>query len=150
MRQYSADQVELSWNGLDFKSGLAAGTFITESLNGGGFSMTPAGAVPTVTRTLDVDKSGSVSIVVDQTSTLHQQLLIIARSDRNPATRTQVDTMKLKDTSSGETCDWVNAHIQIKSAMSRGTEAQTFTWVFNFESWTEGPTASNTTNVVGN
>lgn len=149
MRQYSADQVEMAWNGLDFKTGVAQGTFITESLNGAGWSMTPAGAVPTVTRTYDPDKSGTLTLTIDQTSTLHQQLMIIARSDRNPATRTQVDTLKITDTSNGEVMNYLNAHISVKAGFGRGSEAGTPSWVFNFEDYAEEPNQANTTNLVG-
>lgn len=147
MRQYSIDQVELGWLGLDFKSGLAQGSSITEARSAPSWTMKPTGQGKAV-RVYNPDRTGTVSIVVDQESQLHQELKDFAKADRNPATRTQVGTMRLNDTSSGEVIDFVNAFITTEPDAVRGTESSTFTWIFAFEDRVSEPVA-NLTNLVG-
>ena len=149
MRQYSIDNVELAWLGIDFKEGLAAGTSIQEARSVPSFSMKPSGAVPKVTRVYDPNRSGTVTIIVDQESVLHQQLKAIANADRIPATRTQVADMVLKDNTANEEITWKNAHIVSIPDRSRGVESTTFSWVFNFEDFKDEEVA-NLTNIVGN
>jgi hypothetical protein len=146
MRQYSIDLVELAWLGLDFKEGLAQGTSITEARNAPSWTVKPTGQGRAV-RVYNPDRTGTVSIVVDQESQLHQQLLAIAEADRNPATRTQVATMVLKDGSSSEQINFVNAFITTEPDASRATESTTFTWVFAYENREQEPV--QLTNLVG-
>lgn len=147
MRQYSIDQVEVSWLGLDFKEGLAQGTSITEARNAPSWTMKATGQGKSV-RVYNPDRTGTVSVVVDQESALHQALLDISKADRNPATRNQVATMALKDTSSGEVVNFLNAFITTDPDLTRGTESATFAWVFGFEDVQKEPVA-NLTNLVG-
>ncbi len=147
MRQYSIDGVELAWSGLDFKEGLAAGTSITEARTSPSWSMKATGQGKVV-RVYNPDRTGTLSVVVDQESQLHQSLLDIAKADRNPSTRNQVKNMTLTDTSSGEVINWVNSFITTDPDLTRGTESATFTWVFGFES-VEKTTVDPLTNLVG-
>jgi hypothetical protein len=147
MRQYSIDNVEVAWLALDFKEGLAEGSSITEARNAPTFSQ-KVGAVGKATRTLNPDRTGTMSILVDQESQLHNQLHAIARADRNPATRTQVGDMVLTDITSGEKFTWENTYIMTDPDTVRATESSVITWVFNFEKAV--PTAAETLeNVVG-
>lgn len=148
MRQYSIDQVEVAWNSLDFKEGMAAGTTIVAASNASAWSNAPTGQGK-VTRVFNPDDSGTVTILVDQTSTLHQQLLSIAAADRIPATRSQVYPLKIDDTSSGEKIVFQNAYISTRPDFSRGTDAVTFPWVFAYEKTAPEPNTNNTTNLVG-
>lgn len=149
MRQYSIDNIELSWLGLDFKEGLAAGTSIQEARSVPSFAMKPSGAVSKVARIYDPNRSGSVTITVDQESKLYQQLKAIHNSERNPATRDKVGDMVLRDNSSGEEIVWKNAFISTAPDRSRGTESTTFPWVFMFEDYRDEE-IDPLTNVVGN
>lgn len=135
MQQYSADQVELTWLGINFKPGLATGTFIQEARATPGFTQKPAGAVSTVTRVGSPDKSGTVTVLVDMEHLLHQQLKAVANRDANPTTRGQntVGDMVLVDSSNGEQITWVNAYIQTLPDRSRGVEGGVAAWVFFFE-----------------
>lgn len=135
MRQYSIDNIELGWLGIDFKDGLATGTSIQEARAVPSWSQKPAGAVSKVTRVYDPNRSGTVTITVDQESPLHQQLKAIANSERNPATRDKVADMVLRDLTSGEEITWKNAYITAVPDRSRAVESTTFPWVFNFEDW---------------
>lgn len=148
MRQYSIDQVELSWLNLDFKAGLSAGTSIVEAITAGGFSMT-ATANGNATRTYDPNRMGTVTVTTDQTSLIHRQLTAIWNQDKVAATRDKVGPMKMNDASSGDVVTWKNAHIANRTPVSRGTEAVTFAWVFNFEEADDLPNENNLTNVVG-
>jgi hypothetical protein len=147
MRQYSIDGVELAWLGLDFKEGLAAGTSITEARTSPSWTIKATGQGRAV-RVYNPDRTGTVSVVVDQESQLHQSLLDISRADRNPATRDQVGAMVLNDTSSGEKVTWANSFITTDPDLTRATESATFTWVFGFES-VDKETVDPLTNLVG-
>jgi len=149
VQQYSIDNVELAWLGLDFKEGLAEGTSIQETRSVSSFSLKPRGAIPKVTRVYDPNRSGTVAVVVDQESKLHQQLKTIAKSERNPATRDKVANMVLKDLTSSEQITWVNAFIMTDPDKARAKESLTFTWVFGFEDF-EDDEVTTLTNVVGN
>lgn len=137
MRQYSIDNIELAWLGIDFKDGLAAGTSVQEARSTPAWSIKPAGAVPKIVRVFNPDRSGTVTITVDQESQLHQDLKAIANADRLPGTRTQVGNMVLRDNSSEEEITWINAFIMTEPDKSRGVESTTFAWVFAFENFTD-------------
>lgn len=149
MRQYAIDNIELSWLGLDFKDGLAAGTSVQEARNAPTFTMKPAGAVSKIVRVHNPDRSGTVTITVDQESQLHQDLLALANSERNPATRDKVGNMVLRDLSAGEEITWKNAFITTIPDRSRAVESTTFGWVFGFEDFTN-EAVETLANVVGN
>jgi hypothetical protein len=145
MRQYSIDRVELTWAALDLKEGIAEGTSITEAMTSPAWTQKPTGTGKVV-RVYNPDQSGTVSVVVDQESKTHQQLLAIAIADR--VTRSQVFPMVMVDTSTGETFVYQNAYIMTEPDESRGTESATFTWVFNFETKSHAA-APNDDNLVG-
>lgn len=147
MRQYSIDQVELAWMSLDFKEGLAQGSSITEARTTPSWSMKPTGQGKIV-RVYNPDKSGTISVVVDQESKLHQSLKAISQADSVAATRDQVDGMTMTDTSSGEVVNFTNAFISTEPDMSRGTESTTFTWVFIYEK-RNSPEVTTLSNLVG-
>lgn len=136
MRQYSIDTVELSWLGLDLKEGLAVGTAITEARNAPAFSIKPT-ASGKVVRVYNPDRSGTLSVIIDQESETQQNLTSIAKADALPGTRTQVGPMVLKDAASGEEITFENAFIMQEPDMTRGTESATFTWTFGFENVTK-------------
>lgn len=141
MRQYSIDTVEVAWLGLDFKEGLAEGSSLTEARTTPSFSqkMSAAGKGR---RVYNPDRSGTMSVLVDQESQLHNQLHAIARADRNPATRNKVGEFLMTDIASGEVFTYKNAYIMTDPDTVRGTESAVFTWVFNFESSAPAPEAT--------
>jgi len=145
MRNYGIDRVELSWFGLDLKPGLAAGSSITETRTTQSFSLLPGG-MGSVTRTYNPDRSGSVAILVDQTSQTHKDLMVLSQVDR--ATRGVVGVMTLKDISSDETIYYKNACIASDPPTVRGSVAGTYTWVFLFET-AEYQGGNANANVVG-
>lgn len=130
MRQYSADLVEINFVGIDLKPGLAQGTFITEARNAPSWTLKPTGQGRAV-RVYNPDRTGTLSVVVDQESSVHRSLRAVALSDR--ATRSSVGVLTIKDGSSGETYFYKNAFVQTDPDETRGTESATFTWVFMFE-----------------
>lgn len=147
MRQYSIDNVELAWLGLDFKEGLAEGSSITEARTSPSFTQKMSG-LGKARRAYNPDRSGTVSILVDQESQLQNQLHAIARADRNPGTRDKVGVMKLTDLTSGEVFDYNNAYIMTDPDTVRGTESTVQTWVFAFEASVPAE-AATLENVVG-
>jgi hypothetical protein len=130
MRQYSIDHVELTWQGLEFKPGLAAGSTITEARTAPSWTI-KAQANGAAIRVYSPDRTGTVSVLVNQEAALQQQLRALAQTDR--LDRDIVGPMVLKDTSSGEQFTYKNAFIQTQPDEIRGTESSDFTWVFMFE-----------------
>lgn len=145
MRQYSIDKVELTWASLDFKEGLAAGTTITEARTSVSWAMKPTGT-GSIVRAFNPDKSGTLSVIVDQESNLHQQLRLLALTDE--LGRNVVFPGRLYDGSSQETINYQNMFILSEPDETRGTESSTFTWVFGFEKRNALPALDNA-NVVG-
>jgi len=145
MRQYSIDKVELSWASIDFKPGLAVGTSITEARATQSWAVKPTGT-GSIVRAFNPDKSGTLSVVVDQESLLHQQLRLLALTDE--AGRNVVFPGRLYDGSTQETITYRNMFILSEPDESRGTESSTFTWVFQFERREALPALGNA-NVVG-
>ena len=148
MEQYAFDQVEASWLGLDIKEGLATGTSIVQADGTPDFVQTVTGRGKVI-RTLDVDRSGTLTITVDQTSQLQQDLTRIHKEDLNPATRTQVGDFVVFDVQANQKITLQNAYIMTFADFSRGTEVATFEWVFMYEQ-PENTPATLAVNLVGN
>lgn len=144
MKQYSIDHVELAWEGLDFKPGLAAGSSVTEARTAPSWTMKTSANGEGI-RTFNPDRSATISCLVNQESKLHQQLRQLAESDR--LNRDIVGPMVLKDTTSGEQFTYVNAFITVDPDEIRATESSDFTWVFMCERITK--TVSEDQNLVG-
>jgi len=146
MRQYSSDQVEFSWTSLDFKEGLAEGTFLAESRAVPSKSLKSSANGGTV-RTFVANKSGTLTATIDLESRLHQKLLAISAQDEK--TRDQVFDGRMTDMSSGQVTTYKNTFIMTDPDESRGTDSGTVAWVFGFETKSVTP-ASGDLNVVGN
>lgn len=145
MRQYSIDHVELDWEGLDLKEGLAAGSTITEARTAPSWSMKTSANGEGI-RTFNPDRSATISILVNQESKTHQQLRQLAKDDRD--NRNVVGAMVLKDITSGEQFTYHNAFIVTDPDEVRATESSDFTWVFMCERITKTVAINN--NLVGN
>ncbi len=144
MRQYSIDHVELGWEGLDLKEGLAAGSTITEARTAPSWSMKTSANGEGI-RTFNPDRSATISILVNQESKTHQQLRQLAEDDRD--NRNVVGAMVLKDITSGEQFTYHNAFIVTDPDEVRATESSDFTWVFMCERITKTVAINN--NLVG-
>lgn len=130
MRQYSIDRVEASWATLDLKEGVAQGTSIQEARNAPSWTQKPTGN-GRVVRVYNPDRSGTLTIQVDQESKLMKQLQDIHEADK--LLRNQVFPFIVKDESSGEQFNYTNCYIMTEPDMSRGTESAVFPWVFHYE-----------------
>jgi hypothetical protein len=144
-RQYGIDRVDFSWNGLDFKEGMAAGSTITETQAAPRTTKKPTGQGKIV-RVFDPNRSGTLAVLVDQESKLHQQLLAIAEEDR--VNRNQVANGVMSDTSSGYVVNYKNMYIQTEPDEVRATTSSVFTWLFDYEVKEAQPIAEPT-NAVG-
>lgn len=145
MRQYSIDHVELDWEGLDLKEGLAAGSTITEARTAPSWSMKTSANGEGI-RTFNPDRSATISVLMNQESKTHQQLRQLAQDDRD--NRNVVGPMVLKDTTSGEQLTYHNAFIVTDPDEVRATESSDFTWVFMCDRITKTVAINN--NLVGN
>jgi len=145
MKQYSLDQCELAWQDLDFKEGIVAGTPIQEARTAPRWAKKTSGRGELI-RSKNPDDSGTVSIVVNQTSKLHQQLYTLAEQD--DVNLDIVGAMVLTDNTSGEQITWKNAFIETLADEARATEESEFTWVFGFEERTTKTSVDQ--NLVGN
>jgi len=131
MRQYSISQTEINWFGLDLKPGLATGTSIAEARLSQTWSQKSTGT-GRVVRTLNPDKSGTLTLTVDRESGVHQNLIVLAQTDE--ATQGVVGVCVLKDLLGGQTNYYKNAYLQSQPDESYGTEGTTVAWVLMFES----------------
>lgn len=148
MKQYSIDLCEFTWAGLNFKEGLADGSSLTPSRANPSWSQVPYGATTEQARSRSTNRSGQLTILVMQTSQLHQQLKGIANRDRLPGGK-EVFPFVVKDNNSGDQITFKNTYIATEPDQVRATTASVYSWVFNFEDFTdeEIPRLSN---VVGN
>lgn len=141
-RSYNVDQVQLTWNALDFKEGLAEGTQIQINPNAPRRSkkVTGSGHIVIVE---NPDRSGTVVLTVDVESRLHQLLLALYESEV-----TTVLPMVLVDLNTGRVSNFSNAFIEAGPAEPFASEASTVPWTFGFERQTDlaNPTDQN---VVG-
>lgn len=144
MRQFAISAVEINFFGVDLKPGLAQGASITEARAAATWSQKPTGQGKVV-RVENPDRSGTLSVVVDQESAVHQTLRGLALADR--ISKNVVGVLMVKDTTSGETFFYKNAYITTEPDESRGTDSTTFTWVFAFEDIEH--TISANQNIVG-
>jgi hypothetical protein len=131
MFNYSADKVDITWLGLDFGEGIADGTFITDTRANQSFTMTPL-ARGKIVRTFNPQKHGTLTILVNQSSALHQQLLAIAAADRDPDQRDKVGNMKVSEVGIAVT-NYENTFILVEPDESRAMEAVAFSWLFGYE-----------------
>lgn len=131
MRAYSPDRISLTWYGLDLSEGLAQGAFITVSRNAPTWTQKPDG-VGGVVRMFNPDTSGEISILVDQESAVHQQLIQLANVDR--FVRVAIAPMILIDSTSGEIVTFTKSYISTIPDLQRGTGPTVLSWIFNFES----------------
>lgn len=145
MRQFAIDRCDLTWNGLDFKEGLAQGTMVTEARTSKTWSFKPTGMGRGV-RIKNPDKSGVLSVTVDQESKLHQQLRDFAQQDET--TLLVVKPFVIKDNNTGEVFNYLNTYIITQPDESRGTESAVFTWEFQYESFSKNAIPADN-NVVG-
>ena len=145
MRQYSIDQVEFTWAGLDFKEGIAEGTFLQEAKTSPRWIKKATG-VGKVVRVFNPDRSGTLTITVDQESKLHQQLLVIMLAD--DVGRNQVFPGLMTDKSSNAVNVYQNMFIENDPDESRATESGTFAWVMGFEAKLPTPNPGDD-NIVG-
>lgn len=150
MRNYSSDRVQMSWQPIpglvmDLREGIARGSFITEAKTSPRFTKKVTGTGKVV-RVYDPDKSGTVTLTVDQESKLHQELVAIVIAD--DLTRNHVGPLVMTDGNTGETIVYKNAFIENEPDEVRALESQTFAWVFGFEARIHSP-APNDQNIVG-
>lgn len=146
MRGYYSNAIEVTWQGLDFKEGLASGSFLTPARTSPSYTQ-KVQVSGKVIRSFSADKSGTVTATVDQASKLHQDLLEKAQSDR--VNRDVVSPMVIKEISSGRQTTYQNAYIQAEPDEPFGMEDGVISWVFGFES-VEYTTPKDDANLVGN
>ena len=132
MRQYSFDQVELSWQGLDLKDGLASGTSISEGATVPDRWTFTSDARGEQTRSKRTDGSGTLTLIATQAGRLHQSLRALAIADEQD--RNIVGPLVLKDLSSGETFTYKATCIATHPDEVRADVTQDFPWVLRFES----------------
>jgi len=145
MRQYAIEKVEISWLSLNLKEGLAQGTMIQEAKAAPRYTTKSTGTGGIV-RVRNPDRSGRLTITVDQESKLHQQLWAIMLAD--DASGAIAAPIVMSDLTSGEVFTYTNAFIADEPDEQRGSESTTFAWVFAYEAKIKIP-SSGDVNVVG-
>jgi len=139
VNNYSIDNIDLVWLGVDLTDGLAQGTSVSETEGAGGWTNKSNAKGTNVVRVFNPEAMGTVSITIDQESLTHQQLLAIYNEDVKPGVRNKVGVLLLRDHSSGEEVQWKNAHLMKRPNVTRAVEAGTFVWVFSYQQKDQKP-----------
>lgn len=108
MRQYSADNVEIAWNGIDIKPAVIAGTFIQEARTSPTFTQTVS-MTGEAYRAKNPDKTGTLTITIMRDHPVYQQLMESYNSDF--ADLDQVFPLVVQDMTSGRQLVYRNAYI---------------------------------------
>jgi hypothetical protein len=146
VRQYSADQVKVGWTFTgDLTQGLAAGTFIQESRSGPTFRVKPDG-MGGIVRMFSNNRSGTVTLLMDQESAQHQLLRTLANLDR--ITKVLVAPLVITDLNAAEITFYNQAFITTDPDLIKAVGPSTAPWVFAFRSVTHQAFQFNK-NVVG-
>lgn len=149
MRQYSIDQVNVAWFGVDFAEGLAPGSTIVDTPANPAFTNNETRARGGTTSTHNPAKSGTITMLIAQTSKCYQQLLTIHKADRDPNQRNKVEPMKIKDSSSNYVVNYKNTRLTTRPGLGRGTAEAAVSFVFSYEMYDDQPNENNLTNIVG-
>lgn len=145
MRQYSADQVEVSFFGASLTEGLASGTFIQVTRNAPTWTQKPDG-MGRVVRLYNPDRSGTCSIQIDAESRTHQALVTLANADA--LSRSIIGPLVITDKTTREVTLLNNAQIESVPDLQKGTQATVLSWIFLFEAVLSQPFGFDR-NVVG-
>jgi hypothetical protein len=130
VRQYGADQVQISWFGIPISEGLAAGTFIQITRNAPTWTQKPNG-LGGVVRMFNPDLSGQVTLSMDKESKTHQSLVTVATADY--LSRSIIGPMVITDASTREVTVLNSAYISTVPNLQWGTQSTVLGWVFNFQ-----------------
>lgn len=130
MRQYAADQVKVSFTGLDITPGLSEGTFIQEGPPPQLWKVKKNG-VGGIVYTFHPGQSGTVSLQILSSSKVHAQLLAIFNSDR--LTKSIVGVLLVTDLNTLDVITWTKARILGRPAYQKGVQLTTYSWIFGFE-----------------
>lgn len=150
MRQHSPDLIEITWALLglapiDFKPGLAEGAHIIPKRNAPNWTQLPDG-VGGILRMRNPDRSGTLTINIDQESRTHQELITASNAD--DITLSITGPIVERDGNTRKVTTWTKAYIIVIPDVPRGTTSGIAAWVFNFESVFEQPFDFNA-NLVG-
>lgn len=133
----------LTWDGLAFAGGLAAGTSMVEASTAASTLATPY-ANGSLAVSEETDRSGTLAVTIVAGSQLHADLLEREQSSTRifkNATRRNLDT--------GVTETYKNMHIANRGDESVGVAESTLVWTFRFEAKTSQVPAQPLGNVVG-
>lgn len=130
MRQYAADQVKVSFTGLDITPGLSEGTFIQEGAVPQLWKVKKNG-VGGIVYTFHPGQEGTVSMQILASSKVHTQLLAIFNSDR--LTKSIVGVLLATDLNTLDVITWTKARILGRPPWQKGVQLSTYSWVFGFE-----------------
>jgi len=130
VRQYAADQVTVSFTGIDLTPGLAQGTFVQESEPPQTWRVRPNG-VGGIVYTFHPNQSGTVTITLDASSEEHAKLLAFFTADR--ISRSLVGVLIVRDHTDSTTAVFSKARILGRPPLKRGTQHAVEPWVFGFE-----------------
>lgn len=145
MRQYAADEVLITWTGLDLNEGLVPGSFLAFRRNSPNYTYRPNGMGGRV-RIRNSDTSGEVDLQIINGSKLHQRLCQIALADYLTAALT--GPMLIQDLSTKERWVLRGAGLLTEPDDQRAIIQMPIVWTWSFTSIQHQPNASNN-NVIG-
>jgi hypothetical protein len=147
MRQYSIDEVEVAWNGQDWKEGMAAGTTLTVSRTSPDKSLkVQANGQAIISK--NPDHTGTITVLVNQVSQLYQDLMAIANADRRVGQKVTARNFRISMLGTGSVYNYTNAVILETPGNTFATEESDLSFVFAFERENVEPN-DNVDNIVG-
>ena len=145
MRNYSSDEVVVSWFGLDLTPGLAEGSFIVPRRNAPTWTQRDNGVGGTI-RLFNPSRSGEVDILLSSESKQHQKLVLLAASDR--LFKATQAPLVVSDRNTKERFLFTNAYITTEPDEQRATTSGDVTWTFAFTTIEHQPNLGDN-NLVG-
>lgn len=145
MRQYAAEDVLISWTGLDLREGLVPGSFLVFRRSSPNYTYRQNGMGGRI-RIRNTDKSGELDLQILNGSKTHQRLCQLALADYLTAAIT--GPMVIQDLSTKERWVLRGAGLVTEPDDQRAIVQVPIVWTWNFTSIQHQPNASNQ-NVVG-
>ena len=146
MRQYSADNVEIAWNGIDIKAAVVAGTMVQETRTSPTWTQTVS-MMGEAYRAKNPDRSGTLTITIMRDHPVYQQLMDAYEADA--LNLNQVFPLVIKSINSGRSLVYKNAYITTGPDESFEMAASQISVVWAFEKVFKKNAENPNQNVVG-
>jgi hypothetical protein len=141
VRQYGPDLIEITWAvvnvvPVNLKEGLAAGPFIQPARSTQRWTQRHDG-MGGVVRFYNPNRSGALTILIDQESQTHQRLITLSNIDE--VARAIVGPIVVRDGNNREVNVYTKAYIVSQPDIPKGQTAGIVPWIWNYQGQTTQP-----------